>query len=255
MIGRCQNPNNENWEWYGGKGVTVCERWQEFENFYADMGDPPDGKSLDRHPNRNGNYEPENCRWADHADQCENRSSTVFITHDGKSQSIARWAREVGMSESTLTNRLNRGWPPERALTEAVDTKRGNYDRSKIRANSYAEKLAAVLLLLKKPDGSPLIPLDIEEQGTKKILAHVQWDHFIPLAMGGSDHFSNLQPMTKPDHLEKTKIDIRNIAKAKRISKAQAEFRTRLLTPHNERPPKKYRWGSRPFPNRNKELK
>ena len=72
MIGRCTRPNNPNYNRYGGRGITVCERWLEFSNFVADMGPRPDGMTLDR-INNDGNYEPGNCRWADWDTQMENR--------------------------------------------------------------------------------------------------------------------------------------------------------------------------------------
>ncbi len=64
MRQRCRNPRVDNYKYYGGRGIRVCNRWDLFENFLADMGERPDGKTLDRYPDNNGNYEPGNCRWA-----------------------------------------------------------------------------------------------------------------------------------------------------------------------------------------------
>lgn len=72
MVKRCTNPRNWAWKYYGERGITVCERWMTFENFLADMGDRPEGLTLDR-INNDGNYEPGNCRWATRKQQSENR--------------------------------------------------------------------------------------------------------------------------------------------------------------------------------------
>jgi hypothetical protein len=72
MINRCTNPKRREWHRYGGRGITVCERWRDFKNFKADMGDPPPGLTLDR-INNSGNYEPGNCRWATRKEQTANR--------------------------------------------------------------------------------------------------------------------------------------------------------------------------------------
>lgn len=78
MITRCTNPKRLQWEDYGGRGISVCERWMTFENFLADMGPAPPGFSIDRYPNKDGNYEPGNCRWADSKTQANNRRKRRF---------------------------------------------------------------------------------------------------------------------------------------------------------------------------------
>lgn len=74
MVSRCTNPNDPRWEDYGGRGITVCLRWRHsFLYFLADMGEAPEGLTLDRFPNNDGNYEPGNCRWATPSEQVANR--------------------------------------------------------------------------------------------------------------------------------------------------------------------------------------
>ena len=80
MKTRCQNPTNPGYARYGAKGIKVCERWQKFENFLADMGIRPEGTSLDRYPNNSGNYEPGNCRWATDEQQHENRKPKIPVS-------------------------------------------------------------------------------------------------------------------------------------------------------------------------------
>lgn len=117
MKERCFNTKKGSYTRYGAKGITVCERWRvSFENFYEDMGPRPPGTSLDRIDNA-GNYEPGNCRWADNATQYRNRAQTVWITYNGETKCRKDWAKQYGVDEATLAQRLARGWDIEKALT------------------------------------------------------------------------------------------------------------------------------------------
>lgn len=121
MIARCYHKNFRGYKNWGGRGIVVCERWRHsFQNFLTDMGLRPAGKSLDRHPDNDGNYEPGNCRWATRLEQRHNarpRQGGQKITFLGRSQSIFAWAKELGINRTTLKSRLSRGVNLERALT------------------------------------------------------------------------------------------------------------------------------------------
>lgn len=116
MMRRCYNPNIKNYHRYGGRGIIVCESWHKFENFLADMGEPILGMSIDRMDN-NGNYCPENCKWATPKEQANNRRSNRILEFNGRLQTMAQWANETGVRWSTIYNRLKKGWSIERALT------------------------------------------------------------------------------------------------------------------------------------------
>src|SRR5260221_8087975 len=97
MIQRCTNKNSPDYPRYGGAGIVICERWMKFENFYADMGKRPDGMTLDRFPDKKGNYEPGNCRWATAAEQQRNLKSNIYITYKGETKLAVDWAKETGI--------------------------------------------------------------------------------------------------------------------------------------------------------------
>lgn len=108
---RCTNPSNEHWAEYGGRGITMCERWQQsFDEFFRDMGPRPDGLSLDRIDN-DGPYSPENCRWASQLTQQSNRRTTLTATHNGETLTIKEWARRSGERYRTLLYRIENGLP------------------------------------------------------------------------------------------------------------------------------------------------
>jgi hypothetical protein len=120
MLRRCRNLQDTHYAYYGGRGITVCERWLVFENFLADMGEAPEGLQLDRIDNGRG-YEPENCQWADRIAQSNNKRNNRLLTHNGITDTLANWARRLGMNSRSLCNRLHLGWSVERALTEPVN--------------------------------------------------------------------------------------------------------------------------------------
>ena len=116
MRQRCQNPNNSQYHHYGGRGISICARWSFFENFLADMGPRPAKLSLDRIDN-NGNYTPENCRWADGKTQILNSRHANMITHNGQTLCLKDWAAILGINHQTLRNRFKRGWTKDEALS------------------------------------------------------------------------------------------------------------------------------------------
>lgn len=116
MKGRCYNQNNKKFKNYGGRGINVCERWKKsFLNFLNDMGEAPEGMSIDR-IDTNGNYEPNNCRWADQKTQQNNRRNNVILEVDGKQMTLSQAARYAGLTPDMLQQRLKRGDPLEYAL-------------------------------------------------------------------------------------------------------------------------------------------
>lgn len=116
MKARCLNPNNASFNRYGGRGISVCERWMKFDNFYSDMGDAPSRLTLDRKDN-NGNYEPGNCRWATYKQQQRNRSSNHRIAHNGTTKSMVEWSEDLGISYNTIQGRHSSGYPEQELLS------------------------------------------------------------------------------------------------------------------------------------------
>lgn len=121
MKQRCLNPSHNSYDYYGGRGIKVCTAWLDsFEAFLADMCERPKGMTLDR-IDPDGNYEPGNCRWATAKDQGNNKRSSRFLTHAGKTQTVAQWADEIGISRQSLRYRLESGWSTEEALTMKIN--------------------------------------------------------------------------------------------------------------------------------------
>jgi len=119
MRSRCSKPKNPAYRHYGGRGISVCERWDKFENFLEDMGTPPDGFSIERIDNSKS-YSPDNCKWGDWFEQANNTRKNVFIEYKGEKKTIAQWAKQLNIHHATLTGRYNSGWSPEDIISVPV---------------------------------------------------------------------------------------------------------------------------------------
>lgn len=115
MRQRCLDKNCKSYPRYGGAGITVCERWNSFENFLADMGDPLPGMTLDRTDNAKG-YSPDNCAWRSQREQQRNRRNNRILEINGERLCLAAWAERQGLQPDTIRRRLNCGWSPADAV-------------------------------------------------------------------------------------------------------------------------------------------
>lgn len=119
MKTRCNNPNSDNYDRYGGRGIFVCDEWKSFEPFkeWALKNGYKDGLQIDRR-DTDGNYEPGNCRWVTPKENSNNKSNNKFYTIGGVTKTYSQWAEEIGISKSTFKQRLDHGWKPEEMFSE-----------------------------------------------------------------------------------------------------------------------------------------
>lgn len=118
IVQRTTNPNHPQFKYWGGRGITMCDRWlNSFENFYDDMGDKPNNLTIDRIDNNKGYY-PENCRWATMKEQNLNTRRTTKITYNNITMSKSEWANYLGIKYITVCSRFSRGWSIEKALSK-----------------------------------------------------------------------------------------------------------------------------------------
>jgi hypothetical protein len=117
MRQRCLNNNHPDYSRYGGRGIKFCEHWNDFIVFFTDMGKRPAGTSLERKDNNKG-YNKQNCVWATQTQQCRNRKTSSRVSAFGKTQTIAAWAEETGLLQTSISWRLRHGWTTEKALTQ-----------------------------------------------------------------------------------------------------------------------------------------
>jgi hypothetical protein len=120
---RCNNPNRDHSQWYCSKNIRVCEEWRQFENFYnwAIKNGYCEGLSIERIDINKG-YEPSNCKWITLKEQSFNKTNTRWLTFNGKTQSLTKWAEEIGLPVSTLKTRIYKyKWDIDKALTTPID--------------------------------------------------------------------------------------------------------------------------------------
>lgn len=116
MKARCFNKNGPDYKFYGERGITVCDEWKSsFRTFLADMGECPEGLTLDR-TDHNGNYEKKNCRWITQKEQKANTRRNVFLTLNGETLHLSAWAERVGMSADTIWARYKAKWPARKII-------------------------------------------------------------------------------------------------------------------------------------------
>jgi len=102
MTSRCNDLKNPFWHRYGGSGITICSRWEKFKNFLQDMGERPEGTTLDRFPDKKGNYEPGNCRWATPKEQSRNSVTNVVVYWKNKNMCLSELAETAKVSYSAV---------------------------------------------------------------------------------------------------------------------------------------------------------
>lgn len=120
MWERCSNPNHKHYAGYGGRGITVCERWKDFDQFLSDMRPRPTPQhTIDRKEN-DGPYAPENCRWATRSEQSRNTRRAVYVEFDGRRVLLVELAAEMGLTYAAIYGRLRNGWALDEALTTPV---------------------------------------------------------------------------------------------------------------------------------------
>jgi hypothetical protein len=117
MKSRCFNPDDPAFHNYGGRGITVCERWLDVKLFISDMGPRPTPKHTVERVNNDGNYEPANCRWATRLEQARNMRTNRRIFHAGQSKTISEWTSILGFGHNVISDRLKRGWSDVAAVT------------------------------------------------------------------------------------------------------------------------------------------
>ncbi len=141
MKNRCLNKNNHAYDKYGGRGIMVCNRWMKFDNFYADMGEKPEGMSIERTDNSKG-YSPENCKWATCIEQANNTRKNKCYEYNGESLTIPQWGRKLSINHKMLAKRIRNGMSIEDAILNPKEvTRLYIYDGVAMPIKDWAKRL------------------------------------------------------------------------------------------------------------------
>lgn len=119
MVKRCTNPNNNRFHRYGGRGISVCSKWRSFAGFLDDMGEKPQGLTIERIDGNEG-YFKGNCRWATYKEQANNKCNNHLIIYKGETMTLTQAAERYGIEQSALRGRLKRGWDTDSAIETPV---------------------------------------------------------------------------------------------------------------------------------------
>jgi len=123
ILDRCLNKNSHKYKNYGGKGIKVCDEWKSFINFYNDMGEKPQNKTIDR-INNDGDYCKSNCKWSSNIEQQNNRSNNIFVIYKSKKYNHVLFTKKTGLSRSVFQQRIQAKWSPEEIFNTPYGTKR-----------------------------------------------------------------------------------------------------------------------------------
>lgn len=156
MKSRCSNPSDKNFANYGGRGIKVDPRWSSFENFLADMGEPPPGTILDR-KEVNGNYEKDNCRWATSRESTLNRRDTLYATRNGVRKPVLEWCQDLNLPYGRVVQRISKGLSAEDALSQEP-----------IPPRKWREAVSETCAQIAEQLGAPLVASAIRERFDSK---------------------------------------------------------------------------------------
>ena len=142
MKSRCNDKNNPDYHYYGGRGITHDPRWADFKNFFEDMGPKPDDSLTIERIDNNGNYCKENCKWGTRKEQARNKSNNRYLTYNGDTLLLSEWADKLGINKGTIYLRLRKGWPLEKVLVKGREPVRLlTYQGETLNLSQWSRKL------------------------------------------------------------------------------------------------------------------